>query len=212
MRFLRKYMCRFPLFETIAICDGIVQNIEFHQRRFDQACRDFFQVKPFLNLAEVIIPSVEQQRGIFRCRLDYNKNEYILQYSPYKPKIIQQFKLIYTQNLEYRFKYTMRDFFQSIPLAENEEAIIINNGKVSDATIGNLLFFKQGKWLTSQHYLLKGTQLATLLETNRVELADIEVKDLSQFEKIMLINALNPFDLTRSVPIQAIDFGENSAK
>ncbi|MDO9795428.1 branched-chain amino acid aminotransferase, partial [Glaesserella parasuis] len=65
----------------------------------------------------------------------------------------------------------------------------------------NLLFLKQGKWYSPNHYLLKGTQLSYLLDEQKISLIDIPVEALFDYEQIMVINALNPFDLQRAVPI-----------
>lgn len=201
-------MYQFPLFETISIRYGEVQNIKFHQERFNFACQTYFQVSPFLTLSEIIQPSEETKQGLYRCRLVYNRSEFQLHFYPYQAKTINQFKLVYTNNLDYRFKYTDRRFFQGIKLTENEEAIIINNGKVSDCTIGNLLFSQEGRWYSPKDYLLKGTQLSRLLEEEQVELIDITPKDLPYFEQVMYINALNPFEHQRALPIQAVDLAK----
>ncbi len=79
--------------------------------------------------------------------------------------------------------------------------IIINNGFVSDCSIGNLLFLKQKIWYSPQHYLLKGTQLTRLIEEKKVYLAEIRAENLFDYEQIMVINALNPFNSVRAVPM-----------
>lgn len=199
-------MSQFPLFETLLIKDGIPQNIAYHQQRFNLACREFFKVDPFLNLIEVIIPPIMNCDEILRCRLDYNQSDYQVNFFTYKPKQITEFQVIETQQLDYQFKYRDRTFFQSLPTNEQREVIIVNNGKVSDCTIGNLLFLKQGKWFSPQDYLLKGTQLSRLLDEKQVELCEITPNNLTNFEQVMLINALNPFDPARAIPIQAVRF------
>lgn len=199
-------MCQFPLFETIAIIDGNIQNIEYHQARYHNACRNYLKNEPVLNLAEIINVPVKYQSGLVRCKVEYNSVEYQIQYFPYQAKRIEFFQLVQCENLNYQFKYTDREIFANFPISTNSEVILLNDGKVSDCTIGNLLFLKNGKWFSPVDYLLKGTQLSRLLEKKRVELCRITADNLRDFEQVMMINALNPFDLARALPIQAVRF------
>lgn len=199
-------MCQFPLFETIAIIDGNIQNIEYHQARYHNACRNYLKNEPVLNLAEIINVPVKYQSGLVRCKVEYNSVEYQIQYFPYQAKRIEFFQVMQCENLNYQFKYTDREIFANLPISTNSEVILLNDGKVSDCTIGNLLFLKNGKWFSPVDYLLKGTQLSRLLEKKRVELCRITADNLRDFEQVMMVNALNPFDLARALPIQAVRF------
>ncbi|MDE8033843.1 aminotransferase class IV family protein [Actinobacillus equuli subsp. equuli] len=199
-------MYRFPLFETIAIIDGEPQNLAYHQQRFESAIKLYFNAQPQWQLAEVICVPDEFQQGSVRCRIDYNASEFEQQFFLYTPRKINSFQCVYTEDLDYRFKYSDRKRLDSLKTLQADEVIIINNGKVSDCTIGNLLFLKQGQWFSSQDYLLKGTQLSKLLEASMVQLVQITSQDLPQYEQVMMVNALNPFDLQRALPISAINF------
>ena len=105
--------------------------------------------------------------------------------------------------MDYIFKYSNRENFDLIKI-EKDEAIIIQNGKVTDCRVGNLLFLKNNIWYSPKDYLLKGTQLSYLLSQNKIKLVEIKVKDLHQYEKIMMINAMNPFDESRAISTQHI--------
>ena len=59
-------MSLFPLFETIAIIDGKPQNLAYHQARFEHAMRNYFQIEPKLQLAEVVQVPAEHQQGLIR--------------------------------------------------------------------------------------------------------------------------------------------------
>lgn len=195
-------MSHYPLFETLSLINGKFQNLSFHQERMDHAFNDYLKVKPNFNLSDIVIPN-EYQQGIFRCRIDYNINKYEMQISPYTPRKIEQFQCVHVENFDYSFKFTDRkrlDSFKNLQKT-NQEILIINNGKVSDCTIGNLLFLKNSRWYSPKDYLLKGTQLAYLLEQSLVELVTINTKDLLEYEAVMMINALNPFDLKRAIVI-----------
>lgn len=70
---------------------------------------------------------------------------------------------------------------------------------VTDCSIGNLLFLKDNHWYTPDTPLLQGTQRAYLLEAQKVHLANIDKNDIWQYEKVMMINALNAFDENRAI-------------
>lgn len=65
---------------------------------------------------------------------------------------------------------------------------------------------RAGQWFCSQDYLLKGTQLTKLLEHGQVQLTEISLADVANYERIMMVNALNPFDERRALPISVIQF------
>lgn len=194
-------MCQYPLFETIAIIDGKVQNIFYHQQRMNNAFRYYFKQENNFALSEMINIPEEYQKGLVRCRIDYNTKEYQVQFFHYIPKAIKTFQCVYVENFDYQFKYTDRLELEQLKQTACDEIILVNNGFISDCSIGNLLFLKQGKWYSPNHYLLKGTQLSYLLDEQKISLVDIPVEALFDYEQIMVINALNPFDLERAVSI-----------
>ncbi len=197
-------MCQFPLFETLSIVDGKIQNLKYHQQRVDYAMKYYFNSKQAVRFfSEFAIPNKFQQ-GQVRCRINYNATDFNVQFSYYTPKKIHSFQCVYTQDLDYQFKYANREKLDNLKGQNSDEMIIINNGFVTDCTIGNLLFLKQNQWYSSNHYLLKGTQLSYLVDQQKVQLIDIPVEKIAEFEKIMMINALNPFDENNAITINSI--------
>lgn len=205
-------MYQFPLFETILIENGEIKNLDYHQQRVEFAFQHFFYQSCCLNLAQIITVPDNFKQGIIRCRVDYNESNYEIHFYPYQRKIITKFQCVYTENLDYLFKYSDRKGLDILKNPSADEVIIINNGFVSDCTIGNLLFLKGNQWYSSQHYLLKGTQLTKLVEMGKVILTEIRVEDLPNYEQVMMINALNPFDMARALPISAIEFCDRDRK
>lgn len=194
-------MCQYPLFETVAIIDGKIQNIFYHQQRMNNAFIHYFKQDNNFALSEMINIPEEYQKGLVRCRIDYNTKECQVQFFHYIPKAIKTFQCVYVENFDYQFKYTDRLELEQLKQTVCDEIILVNNGFISDCSIGNLLFLKQGKWYSPNHYLLKGTQMSYLLDEQKISLVDIPVEALFDYEQIMVINALNPFDLKRAVPI-----------
>ena len=77
---------------------------------------------------------------------------------------------------------------------------------ITDSSIGNLIFYDGKKWLTPSSPLLKGTMRTKLLEGGKIQSRSIQIEDLSGFESLMMINALNPFDQSRALPIENIKY------
>nr|WP_314741979.1 aminotransferase class IV family protein [uncultured Haemophilus sp.] len=196
-------MYQYPIFETIAILNGKPQNLEYHQVRMNKAVEFLFKNANSLNLAEIIQIPKEYQTGLVRCRIDYNQQDYKTLFAPYQKREIKSYQCVYLDNIDYQFKYSNRSDFEKINI-DNDEAIIIQNNKVTDCRIGNLLFLKENIWYSPKDYLLKGTQLSYLLAQNKIVLKEINVNEIHQYEKIMMINAMNPFDESRAIPTQQI--------
>ena len=196
-------MSLFPVFETIAIIDGIPQNLAFHQARMDNTIEKLFQKMSVFNLEEIIQVPTEYQNGLIKCRIDYNQQDFNIIFSAYQRREIRNYQCVYLDNLDYTFKYTRRTIFEDIKMTKDEE-VIIQDKKVTDCRIGNLIFLKDGIWYGPKNYLLKGTQLSRLLSENQVQLKEIYTDEIHQYEKVMMINAMNPFDESRAISTQHI--------
>ena len=155
-------MSLFPVFETIAIIDGLPQNLAFHQARMDNTIEKLFQKMSVFNLEEIIQVPTEYQNGLIKCRIDYNQQDFNIIFSAYQRREIRNYQCVYLDDLYYTFKYTNRTIFEDIKMTK-DEVVIIQDKKVTDCRIGNLIFFKDGIWYGPKNYLLKGTQLIRLL-------------------------------------------------
>lgn len=185
----------FPLFETLAIEKGKIQNIEYHQTRYERSLRQYYgksAVKIF-NLFELIQVSPHFQDQLVRCRIDYNAETIQIQYFEYQRKIYRTFQPIICDDIDYSLKYANRDLLNSLFAQRGncDEIMIIKNGKVTDCSIGNLIFRQGNQWFTPDTPLLKGTQREKLLREGKITEATIYAKDIEKFDEIRLINAMN---------------------
>ncbi|OOF47268.1 aminotransferase class IV family protein [Rodentibacter trehalosifermentans] len=185
----------FPLFETLAIEQGNIQNIEYHQARYERSLRQFYgksAVKIF-NLFELIRLPTHLQNQLVRCRIDYNAQSIQIQYFEYQRKTYRTFQPIVCDDIDYHLKYTNRDLLNALFAQRGncDEIMIIKNGKVTDCAIGNLIFRQGNQWFTPNTPLLKGTQREKLLREGKITEATIYAKDIEKFDEIRLINAMN---------------------
>ncbi|KYK82711.1 hypothetical protein SA2200_11950, partial [Aggregatibacter actinomycetemcomitans serotype d str. SA2200] len=188
----------FPLFETLAIAQGKVRNIELHQQRYERSLQAFYG-----NQSAVVFPNVFQlaeqiqvpaelcAEPLIRCRIDYNAKQILFRYFPYTRKTYRTFKPIVCDHIDYGLKYADRTLLNALfaQKGDCDEIMIIKNGYVTDCSIGNLIFRQNTQWFTPDTPLLEGTQRAILLTQGRIKVRSILATDLHLFEEVRLINA-----------------------
>ena len=184
-----------PLFETIAIENGKVQNIELHQQRYERSLRTFYgkSAVVFQKLFSLIEPPAEFQQGLVRCRIDYDAQHCQVRYFTYQRKTYRTFQPVICNEIDYSLKYSQRDVLNALfaQRGECDEIIIIKNGKVTDCSIGNLILRQGEQWFTPDSPLLYGTQREKLLREGKIIAREILAENLPHFDEIRLINALN---------------------
>ena len=183
------------LFETIKVQEGKVFNLEYHQKRVDNAYKNFYNKEPQLNLKSVINPL---ENGLYRCKVIYNQNGLVsVDFFKYKKKEIKSIMLIENSDFNYSFKYTNREFFESLYniYRNTDEFIITKEGYLQDFTIGNIALYhsKKKQWHTPSKPLLFGTTLMRYIDRKKLQLKDIHYTNLENYSKIALLNAMVDF-------------------
>lgn len=185
----------FPLFETLAIEQGVVQNIAYHQARYERSLRTFYgeSAVKMVDLLALITPPPEWCDQLVRCRIDYNATQTKVQYFQYARKTYRTFHPVVCDEIDYGLKYADRTLFNALfnQRGDCDEIIIIKNGCVTDCSIGNLIFRQGNQWVTPDTPLLKGTQREKLLREGKIQARRILAGELECFEEIRVINAMN---------------------
>lgn len=182
------------LLETIKIQEGEVANISYHQKRLNQSREALFGIKTPLDLASYITPP--PNKGIFRCRVLYDRQIQKIEYLPYTPKAITSLRVV-RANIDYRYKYADRASFTRLLQAHQDvdEVIIEKNGYLSDTTMANIAFYDGKRWLTPKSPLLQGTMRAKLLTEKKLIEKDIPKEGLTAYQNVALMNAMIGFKL-----------------
>lgn len=189
----------FPLFETLCIENGQVQNLALHQQRYENSLREFYAGQPYdiFSIAKILQKNTalwaNLQSTIIRCRIDYNATQYHLQCFPYHRKTYQRFHPVICDDIDYHLKYSDRAIFNELlkQKGDCDEIIIVKQGKITDCTIGNLILRQGSQWFTPDSPLLIGTQRSKLLQERKIIEREILLSDLHLYQEIRLINALN---------------------
>ncbi len=195
------------LIETIRTRNRHLENIKWHNERFNKTRKYLFGINEIIDLKIIIkIPS-DLPRNVHKCRILYDKKIRKIEFIPYQKKIIKNIKLVMANNIDYDFKYADRSYLQDLLNKSNaDEIIIVKNGLITDASYANLCFFDGEKWLTPATPLLAGTRRAKLIYENKIHEKDIRLSDLRFFKKIKLINAMMGFRNSPDIEVDKSTF------
>ena len=180
--------------ETIKIFNGKIFHIEYHQNRYEKVLKSF-GIKRFKNLKEYITPP---KNGLYRCRVVYDlENNLFITYHLYKKREINSLKLVYDDKVEYSVKSTDREKLNQLyEQRENcDDVLIVKNSLITDTTIANIAILKNSIWYTPKSSLLQGTTKIRLLEEGKIVEKDILVKDIYNYDRVALLNAMIDFDI-----------------
>jgi len=179
--------------ETIKAVDGEVFHLSYHQKRYESVLNSL-GVLSCKNLQDYLNPP---ENGTYRCRLIYTQDDIKVSYHPYSKRNIKKLKLLHDDEIEYSKKYADRKNLDDLFLKREDadDVLIVKNNLISDTTIANIAFYDGDRWLTPKQPLLKGTTRARLLENGKIFEKDIEIKDLQNYTKVALLNAMIDFDI-----------------
>lgn len=198
----------YQLLETIKCTDGKLFNIEFHQARCEKAQKEYFGISPKIKLnTEISIPETAKN-GLFRCRVTYSERIDSIEFFPYKTRKINSLKLVESNEIDYKYKYADRgklnQLFEKRGICD--DIIILKNGYITDSFVANPVFFDGEKWFTPDTPLLPGTQRAKLLQERKIFEIRITPQDLTKYQKVGLINALNNLEEMQIITCENIFF------
>ncbi len=196
----------FPLFETIYLENGVIRNIDYHQRRIEKSGLELFGMKPLLDLNLQIFGSLRNEKGKFRIRISYNDKSYHFQVFEYFGRDIRSLKLVYNNNIEYPHKFEDRSQLEELTKQKEEcdDILIVKNGFITDTSFSNIVFCDGQDWFTPNTPLLQGTARAYLLDNGIIKEKTIQPHNLSQYQSFKLINAIRHFEITPEISCKNI--------
>lgn len=196
----------YPLFETICIKNGQVQNIEWHQMRYVNSCRVYYGKSPSQNIMEgIIIPDLYKV-GTYKMRISYNDISKIVEFEKYTIRDIKTLKIVEDNNIEYGLKYTNRSHLNNLRMKKEhcDDILILKNGIITDNSFCNIVFFDGHEWITPANPLLKGTARERLLASGRIKERNIIVPEIRNYLSFKLINAMRDFESIKETDVKNI--------
>lgn len=184
------------LLESIKYHEGRLHNLKYHEARMQHAYLKIFGKEKEFNLNELIqVPKVLKNE-LYKCRIVYDTEIRSVEFSRYRRKRISSIKLVTDETISYPHKFEMRNCINKHTknLAKGEEVIFVKKGLLRDASFSNIALFNGKEWHTPCYPLLKGTRRAELLEKGLIKSKKIRPADLSHYERISFISAMNDLD------------------
>ena len=196
------------LFETIKVINKKLTNVSFHNERMNRSRFELFGSKNELNLDELVEIPNDITRDVYKCKVIYSDTIKDFEFRKYTPRIIENLKIAYCDEIDYSYKYLDRKVFNELLIKndcqENEDILIMKNGRVADTSFSNITMFDGKEWHTPKYPLLKGTKRAKLIYDKRIIEQDILLGDLEYYEKIILINAMLEFDISNAKLVKQV--------
>jgi len=179
--------------ETIKALDGELFHLEYHQKRLNSVLQEISPYSAY-SLKDLLSPP---SSSLYRCRFLYSSDSFEIEYIKYKKRSIKSLKLVYDDVIEYSKKSAERENINQLYLQKEncDEILIVKNSLITDTSIANITLYDGSTWLTPKAPLLKGTTRERLLEHGKIFTVDIGVRDLVNFEKLALMNAMVDFDI-----------------
>ena len=192
--------------ETIQVNEGTFVNLEFHQERFERSRREVMGLRAHPLLENQILLPRGLEHGIYKCRVTFGKDIELIEFEPYRRYQVNALKLVYSDSIEYGYKYADRSELKKLFGQRDscDDILVVKKTCITDTYIANVLFWDGKEWLTPDTPLLPGTMRASLLFKGIIRECRITVDDLPRFQKLKLINALNDLEHGPEIPRESI--------
>lgn len=184
------------LIETIKCENGRLCNLEFHQRRFSLAQKEYFGIDAPILLKNILQVPENCNAGLFKCRVLYSGKIEKIEFLPHNYRSVQSLKLVEDNEIDYHLKYADRERLSYLfeQRGDCDDILIVKNGCITDSYTANPVFWDGQHWWTPNTPLLPGTQRARLLEEEKIKACRITPADLQKYTKAGLINAMQDLE------------------
>jgi len=189
-------MCLF--LESIRIDHGQPENLMAHQQRMDVAMRHFFGQRNAFSLEDLVVKQLADpqneflKQGLYKMRLVYSLQPEEVGFVAYLLPKIRSLQCVDDDGVKYDYKFADRSGLEALygRRGQADDILMVKNGLITDSSYANVAFFDGTRWFTPQLPLLAGTRRALLLAQNIISPTNISPKELCNYQKIRLFNAM----------------------
>lgn len=191
--------------ETICIEDGVVRNLEAHEKRVQRTAAHFGFTAPSLSRELENRMPEQPRKGRVKCRVIYRESIQEVTFERYYPKEIRSLRLI-EASPDYSFKYANRTVLNNLLAlkGDRDEILIVRHGLITDTSYSNVVLSKRGNLYTPAEPLLNGTKRQKLLQKGIIKEKRIHKDSLPAYDRLYLINAMLDIEDDVSLPTSKI--------
>lgn len=192
--------------ETIQVFQGELKNLEFHQERFERTRSEALHLNTHPRLEDVITLPEGLEPERIRCRVSYGNDIELIEFEPYYLRRVQSLKLVFTETIDYRFKYADRRDLDKLFQKRGacDDILVVINDCLTDSYYANVILWDGDCWVTPDTPLLCGTMRTSLLQKGLIRENRITLEDLPKYQKLKLINAMNDLEQAREIHMDSI--------
>lgn len=195
-----------PFIETIKLLDGALQNLSYHQSRFNRTRREILGLRQHPELRQVIPVPDGLEIGCYKCRVLYGKMVDRIEFEPHRPLTVTSLRLVVSDTISYGHKSSDRSALTRLyeQRGSCDDILIIKKGRITDSYFANVALWDGTAWVTPDTPLLPGTMRASLLDNGTLKSQPVLSDDIYKYQNIRLINALNSLDEAADIPLKNV--------
>ncbi len=176
--------------ESIRVQNGVMPLLDLHQMRLNRTMEHHGSAN--FDLRDSIDVPSGARKGIYKCRVTYSTEGLVrTEFIEYKKRRVVSISPVNIGDRVYPFKYGQRNWIEDLlKQSGTDEIMMCQNGRITDASYANLVFFDGNRWITPAEPLLRGVRRHQLLLDQLIVEEDLRLEDLSRFSHVKLINAM----------------------
>lgn len=182
--------------ESIKLLNGQFYNLPQHEERRRKTLLHYFGMEPQRTLSQILKLELIPLNGLYKCRVVYNEDGQYVDFVPYTAKKISSLRIVRDDSINYPYKFEDRKRLNELFELRGtcDDIIIVKNGWITDASYANVVFKREGEWITPKRFLLNGTMRQQLIKDDMIVEEEIQEEDIPKFESVKLINSMLGFD------------------
>ena len=180
------------LIESIKLHEGAVPLLPLHQARMDQARRALFPKSPVIKLNKLLPDLALPSSGLHKIRLLYADKVIRSEVLPYIIRPIRSVRLADAGSLTYNRKFADRAGIDALFAGRGnaDDVLMTRSGYVMDTSYANVALFDGYHWFTPSYPMLRGVRREKLIKEGKIRPAIIRVRDLLNFKRVRIMNAM----------------------
>ena len=200
------------LIESIKLLDGKVPLLALHQTRMDQARRALFTKSPVIRLKSLLPDLSLPTSGVHKIRVEYAERVLKTEVIPYQIRPINSVRVVDAGQLIYNRKFADRAGINELfaGRGEADDVLMARNGYLMDTSYANVALYDGRHWYTPSYPLLRGVRREKLLKENKVRPAMIRVRDLPNFKRMRVMNAMLSWEEMPELDAASVILGEDA--